>query len=261
MAAPMKGFLKNKFFTFCQCFKQHDGIRVHSLHKRSYIKWKDMAERSAWETHYKSSDQSIDWLLSYGHLKHVILPAISPIMRENVSFKIIDIGCGQSDLIPQLLLNDLNNTNAYCTDFSYHCIEQLRNKFHQLNIADNCTNGNTRQDVKSCNRLNFVNCDAQYLPFQDETVNCIIDKGTTDAVLKDVIKGKKIFEKIVCECFRILHKDGSLIQITDEVPELRVPLLELVFSKFKIQTTQFSLSFKIIEDNEMEYYVYFIKKG
>ena len=61
--------------------------------------------------------------------------------------------------------------------------------------------------------------------------------------------------QIVSESFRILIPDGLYLQVTDEDPDVRVPFLQQ-----ELPSCNSDVSFKTVELNQREYFIYFIKK-
>ena len=64
-----------------------------------------------------------------------------------------------------------------------------------------------------------------------------------------------VASQIVSESFRILIPDGLYLQVTDEDPDVRVPFLQQ-----ELPSGNSDVSFKTVELNRREYFIYFIRK-
>ena len=64
-----------------------------------------------------------------------------------------------------------------------------------------------------------------------------------------------VASQIASESFRILIPDGLYPQVTDEDPDVRVPFLQQ-----ELPSGNSDVSFKTVELNRREYFIYFIRK-
>ena len=72
--------------------------------------------------------------------------------------------------------------------------------------------------------VHFVHGNATKMPFKKNTFDLVLDKGTTDSVLKfeDRTQAHLMAKKIQNEALRIISPHGVYVQITDEDPDLRL---------------------------------------
>ena len=91
------------------------------------------------------------------------------------------------------------------------------------------------------------------MPFKTDMFDVVIDKGTTDSVLKfeDRTQAYLMARKIQNEALRITSRSGVYIQITDEDPELRLDLLRGNTIQDSLdKSSDFSVSYRQISDEE-----------
>lgn len=181
------------------------------------------------------NNSTFEWLLDYATLWNH-LPTLAATDR------LLDVGCGLSDLT--LRLAQKYQCHVWCIDISQAALHKLQTL--QCGTA-------------SVSNTSFIQADAENLPFLDCTFECIIDKGTVDSVLKhrDSRIAAYLAEGMIRECGRVLAPGGRYLQVTDEDPELRLPLLQASFSSWG---TLFSLSYKLLTHHNREYFIYTISK-
>ena len=64
-----------------------------------------------------------------------------------------------------------------------------------------------------------------------------------------------IASQIASESFRILVPGGLYLQVTDEDPDVRIPFLQQ-----ELPSCNANVSFKTVDLNRREYFIYIIKK-
>ena len=105
-------------------------------------------------------------------------------------------------------------------------------------------------------KVQFIQANATKTPFRKGSFDLVLDKGTTDSVLKfeDRRKAFTMAKMIQNESLRILSTSGVYIQITDEDPDMRIPLLnELKERDFCVSHRQIS------SEDSWEYFMYVLK--
>ena len=146
-------------------------------------------------------------------------------------------------------INNINNPLAiYCLDFSQEALQAVSEL-----ISDKDKGNHT---------IDFVHADATEISLRADMFDVILDKGTTDSVLKLDNQEKAIFMAgaILKESLRLLSSSGTLIQITDEDPDLRIPLINELL-KSQCDHTSVSVSHKLICEGETwEYFMYTVRK-
>jgi len=138
-----------------------------------------------------------------------------------------------------------------CLDFSPAALDSLRN----LTFRKNCGvtagevyeeenivfkseldcvstqfNGNDCLLSPNPNSIEFLCGDLKHLDFPDSSVDLILDKGATDAVLRRGsagVGGVAEFERCFAEMDRVLRRDqiGKILHVSDEDPDVRLQFL------------------------------------
>ena len=190
-----------------------------------------------WEEHYKNveEDTTFDWLEEYPSLKEII----SSLKISKESGKILNVGCGNSEL----------SENMY--DDGY-------NNIYNIDISNTVINIMTE---RSKNRPGMIYevmdvCDIKY---DNNLFDLVIDKSTMDALLCGDDYCITI-AKMLKEIQRVLKVDGYYMIISYEEPDYRMMHLKRKFLKFNVEI-------KKIEQNTVGgtlydnyHYIYLCKK-
>lgn len=198
--------------------------------------WKDnMSKKSFWKKFYiKHSTDTFEWLIKFDDsLTSIIENATN---RSNKSL-ILDVGCGTSCFSLKLKSSLVSSNFLTCSDFSFEALDLLKSK-------------------SSSQTVDFVQCDCKNLPFRHDLFDLIIDKGFTDTLLKEKNTQKSITQAInsIKNHLKILDNVGTIIQITDEDPELRI---NGILDRLKI-----NFNFKEVENQSgLSYFIYFLNKN
>ena len=176
-----------------------------------------MGSADAWSRYYIRQSELIDWFVDFEQVKSHIteLLAVNPQYRT-----IVDIGCGSSMLGPKLATTH-PTLEVYCIDTSAECLQAL---------AENCEGTNCTFAVGDARKN---------LPFYDNAVDLIIDKGTSDAVGRSK-SGFSNVKLLFDEVERVLQPTGTLLQITTDPPEVRVPLITSLVKQARVSFTKLS---------------------
>ncbi|RNA05216.1 endothelin-converting enzyme 2 [Brachionus plicatilis] len=186
-----------------------------------------------WNERYKEEDH-YEWFGDYSKFKDVIHSIVRP------SDKILTLGCGNSRMSEELYLD--NFTNIVNTDYSPVLIEAMKNKYHSLE------------------KMSWLVMDINNLEFEDNSFDCVIEKGTLDALLVDekdpwnMSQENKFKMQIILEqVSRILKNGGVFISITFAQPHFRKPLY--AHDKFNWSIQLFPIG------DTFHYFIYVMKKG
>ena len=200
-----------------------------------------LAEKKYWDERYKTRDareSHFDWLAdSESTLEHVL-----PFVRPNS--RILDLGCGTSSFALNLQKSSAVAVEVVCLDYSYSAVKTMKS-IH-----------NHDRSKSSLSSVHFIQADATKTPFKAGTFDVILDKGTTDSVLKfeDRRKAHLMAQRLQLEALRILSPLGVYLQITDEDPDLRTTLLGDL-----LKDRDVSVSHKLISgDYAWEYFMYVV---
>jgi len=124
------------------------------------------------------------------------------------------VGCGNSELSENLF--DDGFTDCLSVDYSEVVIEKMQAHFRALDKP-----------------LRFETMDVRDLKFKDETFDCVVDKGTHDAILCGSDSAKNAGQ-MLAECQRVLKKGGFFFIITYGQPQSRLNYLEKSRYKWKV---------------------------
>jgi len=124
------------------------------------------------------------------------------------------VGCGNSELSENLF--DDGFTDCVSVDYSEVVIEKMQAHFRALDKP-----------------LRFETMDVRDLKFKDETFDCVVDKGTLDAILCGSDSAKNAGQ-MLAECQRVLKKGGFFFIITYGQPQSRLNYLEKSRYKWKV---------------------------
>lgn len=195
----------------------------------------NMSKKSFWHKFYsKHSTDTFEWLIKFDQsLANLVENAI---LNSQKSL-ILDVGCGTSQFSSDLKASLALTNFLLCSDFSYEALDLLRSKSKSPTV-------------------DFVQCDCKNLPYRQGIFDLIIDKGFTDSVLKETNTNKSIKQTIdsINNHLSKLENFGTLIQITDEDPELRINGI--------LDRLNINFNFKEFENKSgYSYFIYFINKN
>ena len=176
-------------------------------------------------------------------------PILQPLLPSQ-AFVLLDVGCGMSTLGIDLYQDSLQPCQVICMDISRDALLSLQDK------ANMCK-------TKPCAGVQFLQADILQMPLQAECVDVVLDKGTTDTLLKDEDsnRAKNRALSLYKECLRVLKPSGRLFQITDEDPELRFNLLDPLYHTDS-SLKNVHLSYKMMEtEGSAQLFVYTIQKA
>ena len=206
-----------------------------------------MSKKEYWDRFYaKNNKNTFEWLVDTSCINE-----ISYNLKKDKKFVtlMLDAGCGSS-MFGSKLANSISNDSTFliCTDFSREALEIIKRS----------------HDNQSYQLIDYIECDCKYLPIRKNLFDLVLDKGFTDSVLKtngltcDSVKGALDSIKNLIQILEISESNDEpnfLIQITDEIPELRISLFDQ--NKFDIK-----YYFKEINiDKNFAYFAYFIYKN
>jgi len=204
-----------------------------------------LADKGYWDNRYQDSKQGkqhFDWLADADSTLENVLPYIKSGAR------VLDLGCGTSSFATKLCKACPVPVHVVCLDYSVEGLKSTRDMFEQ----DLSESGNSDFSV------HFVQADGTKIPFQSNTFDVILDKGTTDSVLKleDEKKAFSLSRGILSESLRLLAPTGVYLQITDEDPDLRMSLLNDLLCK-RSDKNNVRISHRTISEEESwEYFMY-----
>ncbi|XP_046346703.2 citrate synthase-lysine N-methyltransferase CSKMT, mitochondrial-like [Haliotis rufescens] len=173
---------------------------------------------SYWSSRYRLAshrDTPFDWFLSGETLYPALLTHLRRLSRTHHTLRIMDAGCGNSD-VPCCLY-----THCVEVPIELHLVDYVSEALHTQKawLRD-------RQKGHPATSVHCVECDVTRLPYRPNTFHLVVDKGTTDALLKDPVDGVRRSHKLVSSMVDVLHPGGVFVHVTDEDPDSRHGLLE-----------------------------------
>ncbi|KAK7910199.1 hypothetical protein WMY93_014883 [Mugilogobius chulae] len=203
------------------CARKHSSLTTELI--------ENMDKKSTWDRFYTENNRqtptfkNFEWFFGFDSIRHIILPLISsPKPNPDHVFQVLDIGCGTSALGPCIFKHSPSAVHVTCADISPIAV-----KLMQENI--------TSQEIQANNassQLSFVEMDCTHLlsHFKPKSIDLIVDKGTTDALLRSK-EGKGKARLMLSECVKVLRSSGALLQFSDEDPDARQLWLETELRK------------------------------
>ncbi|XP_014354264.1 citrate synthase-lysine N-methyltransferase CSKMT, mitochondrial isoform X2 [Latimeria chalumnae] len=182
-----------------------------------------MDKKTTWDRFYTENNaekfRHFDWFFNYKFASGFLLSYLGE-KKGCGPFKILDLGCGTSDIGPGLYRDSTVPVQLFCVDFSQVAIRHMLQQLSAMPLPA----------AHPGSQIRFLEADATDLRgFQAQSFDLALDKGTSDALLRSKAGPGKAASMLL-ECLRVLAPRGSLLQFSDEDPDARIPFLELVTS-------------------------------
>lgn len=186
-------------------------------------------KRFAEEEHY-------EWFKDYSHFRHLIL--------ENVrsSDRVLELGCGNSRLSIDMFRDGI--THITCSDLSPVAVQEMQKHL----------------EAERCTGVTVVVADMLDLPFEDNSFDVVIEKGTMDVLFVNSgdpwdpkPETKKLVSSMLENVHRVLSPNGVFISISFSQPHFR----RLVFEDEKYS---WSMKWNTFGDG-FHYFFYSLRKG
>ncbi|KAI3843673.1 hypothetical protein MKW98_013609 [Papaver atlanticum] len=213
-----------------------------------------------WDKRF-SSEEHYEWLKEYSHFRHLIQLYIKPISPTSV----LELGCGNSQLGEELHKDGI--TGLTCIDLSAVAVDNMQKrllskgiKVMSLNILLKFKFYGAPMFYISYDYIQVLVADMLDLPFDKESFDVVIEKGTMDVVFVDsgdpwnprpetVKKAMTMLQGV----HRVLKPDGVFVSISFGQPHFRRPLFEAPEFSWSIEWKTFGDGF--------HYFFYILKKG
>ncbi|XP_004449300.1 citrate synthase-lysine N-methyltransferase CSKMT, mitochondrial isoform X2 [Dasypus novemcinctus] len=181
-----------------------------------------LADRCLWDRLHTQprpgNVPTFDWFLGYEEAKGLLLPLLQE-ARAACPLRVLDVGCGLSSLCADLYAKCPHPVDVLGVDFSPVAVA------HMKSLLEGGQGRPPLLGAHPASRLTFMQADARNLEpvASSGSFQLVLDKGTWDAVSRGGLPGAY---QLLSECLRVLSPQGTLIQITDEDPDVRLPCLE-----------------------------------
>ncbi|XP_008571711.1 PREDICTED: methyltransferase-like protein 12, mitochondrial [Galeopterus variegatus] len=181
-----------------------------------------LADRCLWDRFHAQprlgSVPTFDWFFGYEEVKGLLLPLLQE-ARDACPLRVLDVGCGTSSLCTGLYTKSPHPVDVLGIDFSPVAVA------HMNSLLEGGQGQALLFPGHPASRLHFMLADAQNLGpvASSDSFQLLLDKGTWDAIVRG---GLPEAYQLLSECLRVLSPGGTLIQFSDEDPDVRLPCLE-----------------------------------
>ncbi|XP_006875119.1 PREDICTED: methyltransferase-like protein 12, mitochondrial [Chrysochloris asiatica] len=181
-----------------------------------------LADRRLWDRLHAQprlgSVPTFDWFFGYEEIQGLLLPLLQE-AQAACPLRVLDVGCGTSSLCTGLFTKCPHPVDVLGVDFSPVAVA------HMNSLLEGGQGQPPLRPAHPASCLRFKQADAQNLQpvAPSSSFQLVLDKGTWDAVARGGLPGAY---QLLSECLRVLGPRGTLIQFSDEDPDVRLPCLE-----------------------------------
>ncbi|KAJ8281849.1 hypothetical protein COCON_G00043680 [Conger conger] len=195
-------------------FRQHNSLTTDLI--------ENMDKKETWDRFYRENNakrdfKNFEWFFGFDSVRDFILPLLRPQSDSATLRRILDLGCGTSALGPGIYKHSDWPVDVTCADISPVAVQLLQEQARSKPI----------QPGNPSSRLSFLELDCCRLQtqFGEQSLDVIVDKGTTDALLRSR-EGRPKAGSVLKQCLGVLSQSGCLLQFSDEDPDARLLWLE-----------------------------------
>ncbi|XP_049923043.1 citrate synthase-lysine N-methyltransferase CSKMT, mitochondrial isoform X1 [Epinephelus moara] len=196
-------------------------VRHHSSLTTELIE--NMDKKATWDRFYTENSsrtntfKNFEWFFGFDAVRDFIMPLLQTKVHPDAPLQVLDMGCGTSALGPCIYRHSPLPVRVTCADISPVAVRLMQEHIQAEAI----------QPLNVSSQLEFVELDCTQLHKHCgcSSVDVIVDKGTTDALLRSK-EGRKKASLVLKQCLKVLQSSGSLLQFSDEDPDARLPWLE-----------------------------------
>jgi ubiquinone/menaquinone biosynthesis C-methylase UbiE len=169
------------------------------------------AQKEYWNERFNHTDSNFDWYADWEQLSQYFIPIL------NQDSNILMVGCGNSKMSNQMYLS--NYKKIINIDISEIVIQKMKKQYPEMDWQE---------------------MDATKMNFEDNYFDCVVDKGTLDAIMcgNDPVPPGNLIK----EMYRVTKKGGHFCIITHGEPETRLNY----FEKFKNEKFDFDIKYETI---------------
>ncbi|XP_029944097.1 citrate synthase-lysine N-methyltransferase CSKMT, mitochondrial [Salarias fasciatus] len=215
MSALTKSLTSSGWRILAACARQYSSLTTELI--------ENMDKKATWDRFYTETNskapafRNFEWFFGFDSVQDLILPLLRTGSRPDGLLQVLDLGCGTSALGPSVYARCSLPVHVTCADISPVAVRLMREQ----------TAARSVRPLNLSSRLDFVELDCTQLDtrFAADSVDLILDKGTTDALLRSREGGGKA-DLLLRQCLKALRRSGSLLQFSDEDPDARLPWLE-----------------------------------
>ncbi|KAJ3585412.1 hypothetical protein NHX12_014131 [Muraenolepis orangiensis] len=190
----------------------------------------NMDKKATWDRFYtennsNSSDfKNFEWFFGFDSVRDSIMPLLQPRTTTPPDaahrLHVLDLGCGTSALGPSIYRHSPVPVTVTCADISPVAVRLMREHIGAKGLEPH-----NPRSVLAFLELDCAELCAHLGPHGDRRLDLIVDKGTTDALLRSR-DGSGKASHVVRQCLKALRGSGCLLQFSDEDPDARLLWLE-----------------------------------
>ncbi|KPP56923.1 methyltransferase-like protein 12, mitochondrial-like [Scleropages formosus] len=181
-----------------------------------------MGKKENWDRFYEKKRSTkefthFEWFFGFEAVHSLILSCLRPQTPSETLKLVLDLGCGTSALGPGIYQHSPWPVQVICVDISPVAVHLMQEHWKSSRA----------QGKHPSSSLRFMEMDGAELHglFDPRSLDLIVDKGTTDALLRSR-EGPAKAERVLKQCLTALRNSGSLLQFSDEDPDARLLWLE-----------------------------------
>ncbi|KAM4611557.1 citrate synthase-lysine N-methyltransferase CSKMT, mitochondrial [Polymixia lowei] len=183
----------------------------------------NMDKKATWDRFYTENSsrtptfKNFEWFFGFDSVRDFIVPFLHSQSRSGVPLRVLDIGCGTSALGLCIYRHSPFPVQVTCADISTIAVHLMQEHIRTKAV----------QPQNSSSQLEILELDCTELHsyYGSDSVDLIVDKGTTDALLRSK-EGRGKASRMLKQCVKVLRSSGSLLQFSDEDPDARLLWLE-----------------------------------
>ncbi|XP_067435152.1 citrate synthase-lysine N-methyltransferase CSKMT, mitochondrial [Thunnus thynnus] len=200
---------------FAACVRHHSSLTTELI--------ENMDKKATWDRFYTESSsktstfKNFEWFFGFDSVRDFIMPLLQAKSHPDALLQVLDMGCGTSAMGPCIYRHSSLPVRVTCADISPIAVRLMQEHVRAKAIhPHNCSS-----------QLEFVELDCTQLHkhYGSSSLDLIVDKGTTDALLRSK-EGKGKAGLVLKQCLKVLRSSGSLLQFSDEDPDSRLLWLE-----------------------------------
>ncbi|XP_071386097.1 citrate synthase-lysine N-methyltransferase CSKMT, mitochondrial isoform X1 [Centroberyx affinis] len=196
-------------------------VRHHSSLTTELIE--NMDKKATWDRFYTENSsrtpnfKNFEWFFGFDSVRDFIMPFLHAKSHPDSPLQVLDMGCGTSALGPCIYKHSPFPVRVTCADISPIAVRLMQEHVRAKAIEPH----------HPSSQLEFLELDCTQLHgcYGSESVDLIVDKGTTDALLRSK-EGRGKAGQVLRQCLKVLRSSGSLLQFSDEDPDARLLWLE-----------------------------------
>lgn len=182
-----------------------------------------MDKKATWDRFYTegssrtSTFKNFEWFFGFDAVRDFVMPLLRTKSHPDALLQVLDMGCGTSALGPCIYRHSPLPVRVTCADISPVAVRLMQEDARAKAV----------QPRSLSSQLEFVELDCTQLHkhYPSGSLDLIVDKGTTDALLRSK-EGKGKAGLVLKQCLKVLRSSGSLLQFSDEDPDARLLWLE-----------------------------------